>query len=172
MPGEMQEVINTLMESEPEASAAIRGSSQYPGLSGNVLFYPFWDGSLVFVNVFRLPDDAKEGEAPCLDKMYAFHIHEGSRCTGTAENPFADAGGHYNPDGCPHPAHAGDMPVILSGHGFALQLFYTNRFTPQEVIGRTAIIHLQPDDYHTQPSGNAGAMIACGEIQRGGNIRM
>ena len=169
MTGQMQEVIDILTESEPEASAAIRGSRQYPGLSGNVLFYPFWDGSLVFVNVFRLPDE-EEGGVPCSDKMYAFHIHEGEHCTGTEENPFADAGGHYNPEKCPHPFHAGDMPVILSGHGFALQIFYTNRFTPREVIGKTAIIHLHPDDYRTQPSGNAGMMIACGEIKTGGDI--
>ena len=48
----------------------------------------------------------------------------------------------------------------------AFQMIYTDRFTPADVIGRTAIIHLNADDYHTQPSGNAGAMIGCGEIQK------
>ena len=163
MIGKIQEFINILNESEPEAGAAIRGSQQYPGLSGNVLFYPFWDGSLVLVNVLGLPD---EENAPCTEKMYAFHIHEGNRCTGTPENPFADAGTHYNPEHCQHPAHAGDLPVLLSGHGFALQLFYTNRFTPEDVVGLTAIIHVHADDYHTQPSGNSGTMIACGEIRK------
>lgn len=41
---------------------------------------------------------------------------------------------------------------------------YTNRFYPEEVIGRTVIIHGGVDDFHTQPSGNSGEMIACGQI--------
>ena len=41
---------------------------------------------------------------------------------------------------------------------------YTNRFYPEDVIGRTVIIHEKADDFHSQPSGDAGEMIACGEI--------
>ena len=39
-----------------------------------------------------------------------------------------------------------------------------NKFTVNEIIGRTVIIHSQPDDFTTQPSGNSGKKIACGEI--------
>ena len=39
-----------------------------------------------------------------------------------------------------------------------------DRFTLKEVIGKVMIIHAQPDDFHTQPSGNSGLMIACGKI--------
>ena len=42
----------------------------------------------------------------------------------------------------------------------------TGRFRLEEVIGRTVILHRDPDDFHTQPSGNAGTKIACGVIQR------
>ena len=154
-------LIRILNEYDPEAKALIRGSSRYPGLSGTVLFYPFWNGTLVLLNVLGLPEE----NDPCSGRMYAFHIHEGNWCRGTTEEPFSQAGSHYNPQGCQHPAHAGDLPVLLSNHGFTLQAFYTDRFTPQEVIGRTAMIHADTDDYHTQPSGNAGMMIACGEIK-------
>ena len=41
---------------------------------------------------------------------------------------------------------------------------YTNRFYPEEVIGRTVIIHENADDFHSQPSGDAVEMISCGEI--------
>ncbi|NLF34637.1 MAG: superoxide dismutase family protein, partial [Clostridiales bacterium] len=42
----------------------------------------------------------------------------------------------------------------------------TNRFTVREVIGRSVIVHDSVDDFTTQPSGNSGAMIACGRILR------
>lgn len=161
MTSKLQELINNLSECEPEAYANIKGSSKYASLKGTVLFYPFWMGTLVFIYATGLPyADA------CSDNICAFHIHDGSSCTGTNEEPFANAGTHYNPMNCPHPAHAGDLPPLFSNHGAAMQMFYTERFTPQDIIGKTAIIHLNPDDFTTQPSGSAGEMIACGEIKR------
>jgi len=43
--------------------------------------------------------------------------------------------------------------------------FFTNRFLPGDVIGRTVMIHENPDDYRSQPSGDAGKRIGCGVIQ-------
>ena len=63
-----------------------------------------------------------------------------------------------------HPEHAGDFPPLLSCGGAAWMAVYTNRFYPEEVIGRTVIIHGGVDDFHTQPLGNSGEMIACGQI--------
>lgn len=42
----------------------------------------------------------------------------------------------------------------------------SNRFSIEEIIGRTVIIHDAPDDFRTQPSGNAGMKIAYGVIQK------
>ena len=77
---------------------------------------------------------------------------------------FADVGKHYNPQNCPHPAHAGDMPPFFSNNGYAVQMFLTDRFTVEEIIGKTIIVHSGPDDFTSQPAGNAGMKIACGEI--------
>ena len=44
-------------------------------------------------------------------------------------------------------------------------MVFTDRFQPQDVVGRTVIIHDQPDDFTSQPSGNSGEKIACGEIE-------
>ena len=41
---------------------------------------------------------------------------------------------------------------------------YTGRFMPEDVIGKTVVLHGMPDDFHTQPSGDSGMKIACGEI--------
>ena len=63
-----------------------------------------------------------------------------------------------------HPKHAGDLPPLLANDGVAWSAVYTDRFYPEEVIGRTVVIHGMGDDFHSQPSGNSGVKIACGEI--------
>ena len=64
-----------------------------------------------------------------------------------------------------HPNHTGDMPPLLASDGTAFLAFYTNRFYPEDVIGRTVVIHAMRDDFMSQPSGNPGEEIACGEIE-------
>ena len=71
---------------------------------------------------------------------------------------------HDNPYHCPHPYHAGDMPPLFGANGYAFSAFLSDRFTVEEVIGKTVIFHEAPDDFVTQPSGNAGAKMACGVI--------
>ena len=75
----------------------------------------------------------------------------GKHGTGTAADPFADAGMHLNPNNCPHPYHAGDMPPLFGVNGRALLIFATNRFRIPQIIGKTVIIHARPDDFVTQP---------------------
>ena len=65
-----------------------------------------------------------------------------------------------------HPYHAGDLPPLFGSGGVAVSVFLTDRFHLEDIIGKTVIIHSSPDDFTTQPSGNAGAKIACGEIKR------
>jgi Cu-Zn family superoxide dismutase len=79
-------------------------------------------------------------------------------------DPFPSSGTHYNPNNCPHPYHAGDMPPLFGANGYAFLTFVTSRFTVNEIIGKTIIIHSMPDDFTTNPSGNSGEKIACGVI--------
>lgn len=146
-----------------QAQAHIRGSEKFPDIEGIVEFYGLYQGTLVAVQVFGLPWE----EEPCRERIFAFHIHEGSSCTGNDKDPFADTKGHFNPSDCPHPEHAGDMSPVFGNRGFGYMVFYTERFTPEQIIGKTVIIHGNPDDFTTQPAGNAGEKIACGVIQSG-----
>ncbi len=125
-----------------------------------VSFYQFNDGVLLAVEVEGLPSSKN----PCEPSVFGFHIHEGSQCSGNAEDPFANTGGHYNPNKCPHPSHAGDLPPLFGNQGYAFMALFTNRFSVDEVINRTVVIHASPDDFTTQPAGNSGKKIACGQI--------
>ncbi len=118
------------------------------GISGTVHFSQRRDGVLVSAHMEGLP--ASETD------FFAFHIHEGRDC----QTP----GLHYDPVGVKHPLHAGDLPPLLRCGGKAYLSFLTDRFRLQAVIGRTVVIHGGSDDFHSQPSGNPGPMIACGEI--------
>lgn len=144
----------------PMAQAYMHGSADYPSVNGLVTFYQQGAGTLVAAQFTGLPS----GQG-CASRVFGFHIHEKGACTGTAQAPFSDAGGHYNPGGCEHPQHAGDMPPLFGNNGSAWQAFSTNRFTVNDVLGLSVIVHAQPDDFTTQPAGNAGARIACGIIQ-------
>lgn len=150
-----------MQSAEPSALAQIKGDSAHSQLHGTVSFYPFGNRTLVVAEVFGLP--AASGN--CSRPVLGFHIHAGEACSGTPEEPFKDADGHFNQGGCDHPYHAGDMPPLFANDGYAFSAFLTDRFTIDEVIGRTVIIHADPDDFTTQPSGNAGPMIACGVIR-------
>lgn len=139
----------------PKAVAWIQGGKAYPQIHGLIKFYQKEDGVIVEAEITGLPQ-TETG-------YFAFHIHEGNSCTGEG---FPRTGSHYNPVKMSHPNHAGDLPPLLSSHGKAYMKVLTNRFSVSEIIGRTLIIHSDPDDFHTQPSGNAGMKIACGVIQR------
>ena len=160
--GNSQPHLLSVLRSRPQAAAHITGSESFPGVSGIVRFYQTRAGAAVWAEICGLP----RGEGPCPEQIFGFHIHEGTACTGNMEDPFADAMSHYNPNGCEHPCHAGDLPPLFGNHGFALSVFLTDRFSVDEVIGRTVIIHDHPDDFTTQPSGRSGTKIACGVIGR------
>ncbi len=156
-----QYFIRQLAEQSPEAIAYVNGSPSFSGVNGAVEFRQTQAGVLVTASVQGLPENR---ERPCAYPVFALHIHSGNACTGTPDMPFADVKGHYNPNNCPHPLHAGDLLPLISGGGYAWYTFLSGRFRVRDVIGRTVIVHQKPDDFTTQPSGNAGAMIACGRI--------
>jgi superoxide dismutase, Cu-Zn family len=102
---------------------------------------------------------------------HGFHVHEFGDCS------MADgtcAGGHFNPTGALHAGpddekrHVGDLGNIeVSEDGKATykrvdKLVALNG--PNSIIGRSVIIHADPDDLKSQPSGNAGARVGCGVI--------
>ena len=140
----------------PDAVAHIRGGREAPCLSGDVQFYQKCGSVLVVAQICGLPQDNDLG-------FFALHIHEGGSCSGEG---FSDTGGHYNPTGAQHPNHAGDLPPLMLCNGGAYLAVQTDRFCVRDIIGRTVVIHSGPDDFHSQPAGNAGTKIACGVICR------
>lgn len=137
----------------PQATAIIKGGEKTPELIGEVKFYQKSSYVTIETTVKGLPKTDTG--------FFGFHIHEGTTCTG--EN-FADTGNHYNHANTPHPTHAGDLPPLLSCNGSAYQYVTTDRFRVEDIIGRTVVIHSMPDDFISQPSGNAGMKIGCGVV--------
>lgn len=139
----------------PNATANIKGGKEALKLSGKVKFYQKRNCVLIEANITGLP--------PTETGFFGFHIHGGEACSGTS---FSATGSHYNPANAPHPSHAGDLPPLMLCNGGACMSVTTDRFCLEDIIGKTVVIHSMPDDFHSQPAGNAGAKIACGVICR------
>lgn len=106
---------------------------------------------------------------------HGIHIHAIGACTPT----FAAAGGHHNPLGHQHGLenplgpHAGDLPVLVVntagvGHLDDVTIHATLSPGPTSIFdadGSSLIIHANPDDQVTDPTGNSGSRIACGVIE-------
>lgn len=146
---------------EPDAWAEVTGNENYPDLQGTVKLYDTYGGSIVCAEFTGVKSRAGE----IGDGFFGFHIHEGSTCGSREGESFAEAGGHFNPGDKPHPQHEGDLPPLLVCDGEAWMMFFTGRFFPEDVIGRTAVVHEMPDDFHSQPAGDSGGRIACGQIR-------
>jgi len=104
-------------------------------------------------------------------KAHGFHIHEVGDCS---SGDGMSTKGHFNPEGRMHgypgSGHAGDLPALLAdAHGHAKFDVVTTGISigsgPDDIVGRGLIVHADPDDYKTQPTGNSGARIACGVIR-------
>lgn len=147
------------------AMATITGSVYAPYLYGNIYFYSVEGGTEVFSEVWGLPlyKPATNGDAPI--SPFGFHIHEKGICQiNDPIDPFQSAGGHYNPYKQPHGNHAGDFPVMFSNDGYARMSFFTDKFKPADVIGRSVLLHQNPDDFRSQPAGDSGKRMGCGVI--------
>jgi superoxide dismutase, Cu-Zn family len=111
--------------------------------------------------------------------LHGIHIHANGACDGTTVPPFSSAGSHFNPSGAqhgllnPNGPHAGDLPnlevnVAGVGHLNAKTDHVTLSAGPISVFdanGSALIIHANPDDQITDPTGNSGGRIACGVIE-------
>ena len=142
---------------QPQAVAQVKGITGNSPV-GAVFFYPYQSSTLVIADIEQLPHSS----SPCSSGIFGFHIHEGGSCEGA---DFSETKGHYNPAGCDHPHHAGDLPPLFECNGRAFLAVLTNRFQISDIIGRTVVIHSQPDDFTSQPAGNSGSKIACGVIR-------
>lgn len=105
---------------------------------------------------------------------FGFHVHERGDCSAV---DASSAGAHFNPTASAHgrgaagPHHLGDMDnLVADGEGVAhfdrvLGGVSLGTGLPNDVLGKALIVHADPDDYRSQPSGNAGARLACGVIR-------
>jgi Cu-Zn family superoxide dismutase len=129
---------------------------------GMVHFHELADGSVeVKADLTGVPEG-----------IHGFHVHDKGAC---GDNGNA-AGGHFNPSGASHGApdaashHAGDFGnVTADAKGEVHTTFTTKSITvsegPNSVSGHAVILHAKEDDLQTQPTGNAGARIACGVVE-------
>lgn len=145
-----------------DSIAYIKGGADYPDIMGAVGFKKAADGTWVDVDIKGLPKFAAATEEMPQIGPHGFHIHE-KPC---GDGDFSAAGSHYDKGGNPHGNHTGDMPALFSSGGRARMLFFTDKFAPSELIGKSVVIHLSPDDYMTQPAGGSGDRIACGTIEK------
>jgi len=102
---------------------------------------------------------------------HGFHIHELGDCSAA---DFTSAGGHFNPAGNPHGGpkdakrHEGDMGNVEAKADGTATIDYVDPELGFEgarsIVGRGVVVHANPDDLKTQPTGNAGGRVACGVI--------
>ena len=148
----------------PRATAALQPTKGNKAF-GEATFEQVGDKVRVIVFAQNLPPERELG----------FHIHEAGDCS---SGDGMSAKGHFNPHGKPHgqpgtaERHAGDLPSLKTGKDGRAKLDVTVEAISigagaGDIVGRGLIIHAQADDYKTQPTGNAGARIACGVIKAG-----
>ncbi len=132
-------------------------------VSGTLTVVPMGDGVHVTGEIGGLPPGSAHG----------FHIHEKGDCSAA---DASSAGGHFNPGASAHgkagagPHHAGDADTLIAdASGVAKVDTHFGGVTlgggaANDVAGKAVIVHASPDDYKSQPAGNAGARVACGVI--------
>jgi len=150
------------MSAGPEAQATLqptRGNS----VTGSVQFKQVATGLRVTGEV--------RGLAP--GREVGFHVHEKGDCS---SGDGMSAGGHYNPTGAAHGRHgagahhAGDLPSLKADASGVARIDFETRTIGiggnTDIVGKGLIVHRDPDDYTTQPTGNAGPRLACAVIAK------
>ena len=133
-------------------------------VSGKLTLVPTADGVHVTGTVGGLPPNGVHG----------FHVHEKGDCSAA---DASSAGEHFDPFGAPHGKiggtahHAGDADnITANAEGLATVNAHLRNVTLgggaiNDIAGRAMVVHAEPDDYTSQPSGEAGARLACGLIK-------
>ena len=112
------------------------------------------------------------GLAP--NKEHGFHVHEKGDCS---SGDGMSTGGHFNPTAKAHGAHGhadhhtGDLVSLKADANGVARFSYTSSTITvgegsTDIVGRGLIVHRDPDDYKTQPTGNAGPRVACAVINK------
>jgi Cu-Zn family superoxide dismutase len=157
------ESVESVFSDGPRASANLRPTNGN-NTSGKAEFRQAGNKVRVTANVSGLKPGSE----------HAFHVHEAGDCS---SDDGMSAKGHFNPLGKPHGSptsperHAGDMPMLRADSSGNAKLdteldIVTVAPGPNSIVGRGLIVHADPDDFKTQPTGNAGARLACAVIQR------
>lgn len=160
----MQTTITMTEASDITEASAVLMSASDSTVAGELTITPSNDGIQLTGTVVGLPADAQVG----------FHIHEVGDCSAP---DASSAGGHFNPTDSEHgrqgedPHHGGDSDnIVADDQGVAtVNADYPDLVLggggANDAIGRAVIVHADPDDYVSQPAGNAGARVACGVIE-------
>jgi len=148
-----------------EAVAVMHGTEGHEDVTGAVRLVRQEDESVLVIAEFN-------GLEP--NSVHGFHIHQYGDCTAP---DATSAGGHYAPEGHKHALpgekderHAGDLGNLRAdANGYAYYKITVDNISIADlknpVIGRGVILHAEADKgYAEQPSGAAGARIACGVI--------
>ncbi|AKC86619.1 superoxide dismutase family protein [Pseudoxanthomonas suwonensis] len=150
--------------STAQQATAVLASASGSRVSGKLTLAPMGDGVHISGEVGGLTPNGQFG----------FHVHEKGDCSAV---DATSAGAHFNPTDSAHGRagtashHAGDMDNIASDAGGVAKVNAHLRGVTlgggagNDIAGRAVIVHAAPDDYHTQPTGNAGARLACGVIK-------
>lgn len=99
---------------------------------------------------------------------HGFHIHDVGDCSAA---DASSAKGHFNPSGKQHGHHdsdnhhGGDIPnLVANTQGEARWVGQVKGLSLNDILGRSVVVHADPDDYKSQPAGNSGKRVACGVI--------
>ena len=148
----------------PEAAATANlQSTRGNTASGTVRFVQNGDKVQVTGEVKGLKPGAEHG----------FHVHEKGDCS---SGDGMSTGGHFNPTGAAHgnhghgAHHTGDLPSLKADANGTVSISFSSDTIalagPTDITGRGLIVHRDPDDYTTQPTGNSGPRIACAVITK------
>lgn len=151
------------MASGPTATATLSPTTGN-STTGTVRFVQRGNAVLVSGEIRGLKPNAEHG----------FHVHEKGDCS---SGDGMSAGGHYNPNARPHGRHgaaahhAGDLVSLRADASGAASFSFESTGVSvgpgvADIVGKGLIVHRDPDDYTTQPTGNAGPRLACAVIVR------
>ena len=147
-------ILTTIINEKPQAFAYIMGET----VCGTICFYAYKKGIIMIYEIEGLPQNQ--------NGFYGFHIHEGKTCINDTSIAYEKTKGHLNPTSQQHPNHLGDLPPLFATKGKAWGMVYIDKLKINDIVDRTIVIHENDDDFHSQPAGNSGNKIACGEIKR------